>query len=127
MKENLEDKILHKVYSYEKKRTGFLILKYALLIGSGSILIIFVTAQILIILAQQETLSVLDIFHEDVAIIQTYFAEVVNTLYEESPNDLFLTLFTGIVFLSVVLFLCIKNYPKIQRKTKVLLGSKKRI
>lgn len=117
---SLEDNIIKKVYSYEKKRTELSILKYTsfiLLLGG---LIVFLTYQILMILYQQATLDLLEIFQEDLDVIRTNIWDVLQTFYAESPIELLASLFVFIVILVIVLFFLTRNFSKIKNRTKTL-------
>lgn len=117
---SLEDNIIKKVYSYEKKRTEVSILKYTTLIFLLAGSIVFLTYQIFAILYQQATLDLLEIFQEDLEIIRANIWDVLQTFYVESPLELFAVLFIFIVVLAIVLFFLTRNFSKIKNRTKAI-------
>lgn len=117
---NLEEEIIKKVYSFEKKRTSWSIFKYMLLIVVLAGSVIFLTYQILAVLSNQATLDLLEIFQEDMDVIKANIWDVLQTFYAESPLELFTVLFVFIVVLSIVLFFFVRNFAKIKNRAKTI-------
>lgn len=117
---DLEKKILKKVYTFEKRRTIWDILKFFFLILSGSSFVIFLVYKILSIYYEQQTLDLLELFREDFETIQENILNVTSTFYNEAPKELFAILAVFILFLVIVLLFVSKNFEKIKRRLMAL-------
>lgn len=117
---NLEQKILKNVYILETKQTlsEIIIRTVSVVILVG--LSIFIVADIIRILVQQQTLDVLQLFQEDREIIQSNLKEVINTLYIELPLfEIMLTLVLLLITI-IIMMLFVKNYARIKKKIHAL-------
>ena len=114
--ENLENEVMNRVYSFEKKRTTKTIVIYGILISLGFISIIFLTITIYSVLKQQQTLDLLLLFGEDSSIIKMYFWQTMTTFWEESPQESIVLLAGIVVMAGIVIFFFAKNFGKIKRR-----------
>lgn len=116
----LENKILKKVFVLETKRTTVEIIMRVVSILVLIGVVVFIIADIVNTLVQQQTLDVLQLFQEDREIVQKYFSEIMSTLYIELPK--FEIVLSIVLFLAIVLFvlLFIKNFVRIKNKILIL-------
>lgn len=116
----LENKILKNIYMWETKQTIVEIvarfLLTIILAGFG----IYIVADIISTLIQQQTLDVLRLFQEDREIIQNNIRGVLDTLYIELP--IFEIILSIIVVSTIVItiLLFVKNYARIKKKIRAL-------
>lgn len=116
-----EKEIIKKVYDYEEKRTGLMLLKYSVF-GIVFLILSVLNLQIIyLILKQQYTLDLFDLFNQDLEIIKNYLGDVLLTFFEELPKTelVLLVVFLFILFLIVLLF--VKNLPKIKNRLASIL------
>lgn len=119
---NLEDKILDKVYVYEAKLTiAEILVRLGAVLVLGAV-IIFVIQVLITTLIEQKTLDLLEIFNEDFEIIKTYFQDVVQIFFEELPKKTVLILLIAVTLFIIGFLTFIKNFARIKRKLKALLG-----
>lgn len=112
----LENKIIEKIYRIEKKSTVLTVLKYLFFISIFLSLVIFFVSSTLSILKDQQTLDLLDLFNENIDVIQKYLSEVISTLIEEMPKFYIFASIFFIIFLSLTIFFLSKSFKKIKNK-----------
>lgn len=113
---NLENKIINKIYNIEKKSTLFVILRYFFFLVLFLSLVIFFSTSSISILKEQQTLDLLELFNENIEVIQTYFSEVVFTFFEELPKLFVFSSVLFTMFLAITLFFLTRNYKKLKNK-----------
>lgn len=116
----LTNKIMGRIVNFEKAR-----IRQAIFIFCFSGIIFFLgfigTAFIVnATLERQETLSVLTVWQEDPEIIHDYFAETLDTVWEELPKG---EIVIASIFLATtvsILYLFMKRYPELEKNRKSL-------
>lgn len=116
----LKNNILRKVYLFETRRTVteiiFRIGSIVLVVVGGIVVIQSLIKQ----LVEQQTLDMLEIFHEDKEIISQYLGDIVNTFYQELPkNETMWSVILFILFVFLILIF-IHNFEKISNRIKAL-------
>lgn len=114
--ENLNQKIMKALYAHEKKRTFLDILKYLLLTLGLFIIIFFLVLNIVVILNEQKTFDLFDLFSEDSVIIKMYFFDVASVFLEELPKTLTILVFFSLSLLALILYFLKKNFTKIKNR-----------
>ncbi len=117
---NLEQKILKRVYKFEKERTSLTVLRYIILVGGVGALIVYAVVRIYEMLYRQGTLDLLQIFGEDRSIINQYLGEVFDTFTTEFPKFLGFELLILILIFATVLILVLRNFGKIKNRLRAL-------
>ncbi len=120
----LENKILKRIYNFEKRRTIWDIIKYFFLVLIGSSVVVYLVYKILSIYYEQQTLDLLVLFREDFETIRENISDVISTFYHEAPLELFGLLILFTLFLVFVLLFTIKNMDKIKRRIKALASKR---
>jgi hypothetical protein len=116
----LEDKIIDKVYVFETKKT---LLGTLIKIVSVCLLLAATVSFALVViktLSEQETLSVIDIFQENVQAIHTYLLDVIYVIFVETPKLHLLFFVIGLLVLVIILWTVAKNARKIGNKIRSL-------
>ncbi len=120
----LQQKILKEVYSFERKRTKFWIIKYLLitfLTLTGLLLVLITTLEVL---NKQRTLDVLEIFQQDFDIINSYWQDALSTIIEETPVDSEIELLFLVIVLIILIILLAKNFRKIRNRLSAIKKNK---
>lgn len=115
-KEDLEQKIIESVYKYEAKRTFWSVLKHIFLILFSFFVLIFSISSILVLLKEQQTLDLFELFQEDSEVVKTYFFDALSVFYEELPKFLSILTIFSLFLLTLVVFFLIKNFSKIKNR-----------
>ncbi len=119
--DNLQKKILKKVYKYETLKTLGYLLTRALAVILLFLGMIFLLQAIIQYYLASQTLDLLQLFTEDFDTIRQYFWDTLYIIYIESPKFR-LTILGIIIFLFLILILTIvKNFVKIKRKVSLLI------
>lgn len=112
----LENKIVKKVYVMETKRTLLEIVIRSAFIILLAVFSIFLVADIINILVEQQTLDMFQLFQENQEVIRRYFGEVMSTFYIEAPKlEIGFTIVLMLVVVALIL-LFMKNFGKIKNK-----------
>lgn len=112
----MEKKIIEKVYKLERKSIIFTFVKYLVLVFFSLTFVIILSSVILKILSEQQTLSLLEIFREDLEIIKEFLPDTWDILYIELPKEQILFLVFFCLLLFVTIFAFAKNYSKIKNR-----------
>lgn len=123
MKEDkLEKNILDSIYKLERKKTIAWVIKYSVIV-TFLLLALFSFIDILFqIFKEQETLDVLSLFEQDIEIIRMYFFEIISTVFEETPADLFIAIIVVFTLIITAGFVVIKNFRKTLNKIKSMVN-----
>ncbi len=121
-KNNLQNKVLKKVYFWELKKTTIdLFLKIILMLGIGFFLLIFFEI-FFEILQEQKSFDLFNFYGEDFEVIKRYFLDNVYVFWMEIPKYLLLIiLFLFLIFLYLFLTF-IKNWSILKNKVKSLIN-----
>ncbi|MBI3385299.1 hypothetical protein HY030_03860 [Candidatus Gottesmanbacteria bacterium] len=122
----LEEKIIKKVYHYEEKRLVFMLFRYAALVIGFLVLFLLNLQIFFLILKQQQTLDLFDLFSQDLEIIKNYLGDVLLTFYEELPKTEFVFVVIFLLFLFLILLFFVKKLPKIKNRLTSILRFHKR-
>lgn len=116
LRNNLESRILERVYKFEARRTLFLVLKYLIILFAILAFGILSILEIIFILNEQRSLDLLELFGEDREIFEKYIGEVLDTLYSEVPWDLVLVFIILSIALASLLFAFVRNFSRIRAR-----------
>lgn len=117
----LENKIIDKVYRFETKKTVLEILVRICSVIGISVFVVFIGQSIYLLLMQQETLDLLDLFQEDFEIIKNYFFDTAITFFDELPKFQLTIFIIGFMLLFLLILKLILNFSKIKLKTQSLV------
>jgi uncharacterized BrkB/YihY/UPF0761 family membrane protein len=118
--EQLEKKILEKVYRFETKRTFIEIVLRLLSILTAIILLLTMFNSLIVQLLQQKTFDVFQLFKEDSETILTNIKDILETLYYEVPKEQILTIILFVIILFVLILLLLNNSQRIKNNIKSL-------
>ncbi len=113
---NLEKKIIHSVYTFERKRTFAWVVTYTLVLTFLLLAIVYILTAIITTYNEQGTLDILDLFNQDTDLIRKYFFEAIDTLYQEAPENLPLYLFILVTVVGGLTYVISRNFRKIKNK-----------
>jgi hypothetical protein len=116
VKQSLEKRIIKQVYRFELKRTSLTIFRYILSVTLLILGVIMLTIAFLQVLAQQQTLAMLELFREDISIIKEQFSDVLATFWFETPKLLMMSIVVLFVLLVFIIFLGIGNWKKLRHR-----------
>lgn len=120
MKNKLEKDIIDNIYRFEKKRTQRDIVTYVISFLITLIFLIGLSIILLMILYQQDTLSLFELFGEDADIIKQNIGDVLQVFYIELPKQPVLLLLLGVLLLVGMITLYFRNKDKIRKKLLIL-------
>jgi heme/copper-type cytochrome/quinol oxidase subunit 4 len=120
----LEDKILDKVYSYEKKRTTVQILYSVCFTVVIVILSVQLILWILEALTEQGTLPLVELFMDDTETLKDNIGYLINIVYEDTPKHLVFFLILAIITLIIIGVMAGRKLPKIRRKIRKIRSYK---
>ncbi|MFA6005690.1 MAG: hypothetical protein WC775_04365 [Patescibacteria group bacterium] len=117
----LEDKILNKVYVFETKKTFMsamvkIMSVCMLLVATGTFAYMIIQTFI-----ERETMSVIDIFQENMQALHTYILDVAYVILIETPQPHMAFFIIGIVALFITLWVFIRNRSRISNKIRSLV------
>ncbi len=118
---NLEERIIKKVYRYETKKVFQYIIIGICIVTIFLVSAIFLIQVIVSALYEEETLDVLQIFHEDISIVRDYWMDVLTLFYYEIPKWPAVFLIIILICLLALLLIFIKKFATIRHKLKSLL------
>ena len=78
--------------------------------------LLYVIKNLIMLLKEQQTLDLLELFNEDAEIIKNYFWETAITFFDETPKT---NLILILIFITLILFLILlilQNYKKVVNK-----------
>ncbi len=117
----LEKKIVQKVYKLEARRTILeIIIRILLIVLFGFLGGVFLF-QLVNQYRIQQTFDLLEIFNEDIEIIKEFFADVIDTFYQETPKETFVLVLIFIILLFIALLTFTRNYGKIKNRMRALM------
>lgn len=119
--ENIEKKIVNKVYVYETRKTGLEVFVKVLLTVLAVFLALVFGSLFISDVLEQRTLDLLEIFQEDREVIQQYLSEVLQTFYIELPKPL-LVIFLVFLLLFITLILTFYRRPhRVRNRVRTLV------
>lgn len=99
---NLEERIVNRVYRIETKRTTWYVVSRIVLFVLGTVTILILGMVAYDIFVEQGSFDLIDFKGDDFEVINKYFADNLSVFVEEAPKELLLVLaltITGFVYL----------------------------
>lgn len=118
----LEDRVLKKVYVFETKRTLVSAIVKFLSVGALVCATIIVSGVLIQSLIDRETLSVFEIFREDLDSLPSYIYDTVYVVAVEIPKGQLILLLLGCVSLGLTIITLYKNFRRIRNKIFAILA-----
>ncbi len=119
---NLEKKILKKVYFWEIKKLVFNFLIQILLISCGLIILLTTVALTFFSITELKSSDFLNLFQEDFEVFKKYFFDTLYVFSLEIPREYLFIIFITSTFLVFIISKILKNYYKTQNKIKSLIN-----
>lgn len=119
---NLEKKILKKVYLWELKKLVFNFLIKILLISCGLIILLTTVALTFFSIAELKSFDFLNLFQEDFEVVKKYFFDTLYVVSLEIPGEYLLIIFITSILLVFIISKIFKNYYKTQNKIKSFIN-----
>lgn len=119
---NLERKILRKIYSWEIKKVVFSILIKTLLIFVALIVLLTTVGLTFFSITELKSLDFFNLFQEDFEVVKKYFFDALYVFLLEIPKEYLLIIFITLILLVFIFLKIFKNYYKIRNKIKSFIN-----
>ncbi len=119
---NLEKKILKKVYFWELKKLVFNFLIKILLISCSLIILLTTVALTFFSIAELKSFDFLNLFQEDFEVVKKYFFDTFYVFSLEIPGEYLLIIFITSILLVFIISKIFKNYYKTKNKIKSFIS-----
>lgn len=119
--DNLEKKILKKIYHWEIKKMVFNIFIKTFLIFFSLIIILATSNLFFSSVVKLKSFDFFNLFCEDFEVVSRYFFESFYAFSLEIPKEYLLIIFMTLIFFTFVLLTIFKNYYKTKNKIRSIL------
>lgn len=119
---NLNNKIINKVYSYETKRTFGQIIFIVFLSLFSLTAFLLIGSIIKSILIEQNTFDFFEILNQNIEVIRKFLLDDLFVFFAEMPKALIFIFLSFFILLIYIIFCIVKNFKKNKNKVKSIIN-----